>query len=156
MDIPARFDEIRDRMETSMSRVGREPGSVRLVAVSKTRTVAEIAKVVEAGATDIGENRVQEAESKMSKLQASPRWHLVGHLQKNKARKAVELFDVIWMPDDPRKPANVIVYLCRPVGGELRAGSDASEAAWFRLDELPGEIGFHNAERILARLPRRI
>lgn len=65
-----------------------------------------------------------------------------------------ELFDAVWVPDDPRKPANVLVYLCTPAGGVLRAGSDASEAAWFDLNDLPEEVGFENRERILDRLPR--
>lgn len=65
-----------------------------------------------------------------------------------------ELFDAVWIPDDPRKPANVLVYLCTPTGGELHAGSDAAEAAWFDLDDLPDEVGFGNRERILERLPR--
>ena len=64
------------------------------------------------------------------------------------------LFDLIFVPDDHRKPANVAVYLCRPVGGELRAGHDAAEARWFALDDLPDEIGFDNRARILSRLPR--
>lgn len=65
------------------------------------------------------------------------------------------LFDVIWCPDDARKPSNVIVWLCRPVGGVLSAASDAAEAAWFSLDDLPDPIGFENRERILRHLPRR-
>ena len=65
-----------------------------------------------------------------------------------------DLFDAVWIPDDPRKPANVLVYLCRPSGGKLQAGSDAAEAAWFDLEDLPEEVGFDNRERILARLPR--
>ncbi len=65
-----------------------------------------------------------------------------------------ELFDVVWVPDDPRKPANVIVYLARPIGGTLEAASDASEAAWFDLEKLPADVGFDNRERILERLPR--
>lgn len=69
--------------------------------------------------------------------------------------KIDRLFDVVWVPDDPRKPANVLVYLCTPVGGELRAASDAKAAAWFHLDDLPEPIGFGNAEAILSRLPRR-
>lgn len=72
------------------------------------------------------------------------------------------LFDVLWVPDDCRKPANVIVYLCRPLPGpepesepeRLVAGSDAEAVRWFELDGLPPEVGFGNAERILARLPR--
>lgn len=78
-------------------------------------------------------------------------------LEETGIRAEVErLFDVIWMPDDPRKPANVIVYLCRPVGGSLRAASDARAVDWFSLDALPANIGFGNADRILARLPRRV
>lgn len=68
--------------------------------------------------------------------------------------EVTRLFDAIWIPDDPRKPANVLVYLCRPIGGELRAGSDAKEAGWFDLDDLPEPIGFENQARILDRLPR--
>jgi 8-oxo-dGTP diphosphatase len=68
--------------------------------------------------------------------------------------EVTSLFDVIWIPDDPRKPANVLVYLCRVAGGELEAGSDATEAAWFHLDRLPDDVGFDNRERILSRLPR--
>ena len=66
------------------------------------------------------------------------------------------LHDVVYFPDDPRKPANVIVFLCRPVGGELKAGSDASEAAWFELDRLPEDIGFHNDTHILGPLRAKL
>lgn len=99
MDISARFEAIRDRMEKAVTRSGREPDSVRLIAVSKTRTVEEIAEAVEAGVMDVGENKVNEAETKKPALEASPRWHLIGHLQKNKAKRAVQLFDVIHSVD---------------------------------------------------------
>ena len=62
------------------------------------------------------------------------------------------LLDVLFIPDDPRKPANVTVFLCRAVGGELQPGSDALEAAWFELDALPSEMGFPQNRRILDRL----
>ncbi len=61
-----------------------------------------------------------------------------------------ELLDLVWVPDDPRKPANVAVFLCRPVGGTLRAGDDASDARWFALNELPHNLGFDN-EKILKK-----
>ena len=82
-----------------MERAGREASSVKLVAVTKARSVNEMAAAVKAGVTDVGENKVQEAEAKKPELQASARWHLVGHLQKNKAKKAVELFDLIHTVD---------------------------------------------------------
>lgn len=62
------------------------------------------------------------------------------------------LLDLLFVSDDPRKPANVAVYLCRATGGSLRPGAEESEAAWFRLDALPAEIGFDNYARILERL----
>jgi hypothetical protein len=102
MEIPSRLAAIRDRMESACRRAGRPPADVTLVAVTKTRTVEEVSSVVAAGVTDLGENRVQEAEEKLPALKAletrdgvTPRWHLVGHLQKNKVKKAVALFDRI-------------------------------------------------------------
>ncbi|MSR61867.1 MAG: NUDIX hydrolase [Planctomycetes bacterium] len=62
------------------------------------------------------------------------------------------LLDLLFVRDDPRKPANVAVYLCRAIGGALRPGDEETEAAWFRLDALPAEIGFDNYPRILERL----
>lgn len=62
------------------------------------------------------------------------------------------LLDLLFVCDDPRKPANVAVYLCRAVGGALRPGEEETEAAWFSLDGLPAEIGFQNYARILGRL----
>lgn len=66
--------------------------------------------------------------------------------------RVVRLLDLLFVPDDPRKPANVAVYLCAAEGGVLRAGTDASAADWFPLDDLPADIGFDNNRRILSRL----
>ncbi len=95
MDIPDRLEGIRDRMNEACRRAGRAPDSVRLVAVTKTRSIAEIRTAVEAGVTELGENRVQEAESKVPEIGSKVRWHLVGHLQKNKIKKALSLFEMI-------------------------------------------------------------
>lgn len=54
------------------------------------------------------------------------------------------LLDLVWVPDDPRKPANVAVFLCRPIGGTLCAGDDALDARWFALNDLPHNLGFNN------------
>jgi len=68
--------------------------------------------------------------------------------------RAEALLDLVFVPDDPRKPANLAVYLCRVVGGSLCPGDDALDAAWFELDHLPSEIGFENRRLVLDRLPQ--
>jgi pyridoxal phosphate enzyme (YggS family) len=77
-------------------RAGRWPNEVKIIAVSKTFDAATVQQAVDAGARDLGENRVQEAAPKTSVVKAEGlRWHLIGHLQSNKARLAVQTFDVI-------------------------------------------------------------
>jgi len=71
------------------------PDHVTLVAAGKTRTAAEVAEAIEAGITVVGHNYVQEAEAMIAELGDRARWHLIGHLQKNKAKKAVPVFDMI-------------------------------------------------------------
>jgi 8-oxo-dGTP diphosphatase len=66
--------------------------------------------------------------------------------------EAGALIDLVFVPDDPRKPANLAIFLCRVKGGVLCAGDDACEAQWFALDALPEDIGFDNRERILQPL----
>ena len=92
----ARLTAIQDRITAAAKSCGRTPEEVRLIAISKTHPASVIKRVIEFGAADIGENRVQEAEAKITELgRNAARWHLVGHLQANKARRAVNLFDVI-------------------------------------------------------------
>ena len=101
MDISARVAQVRGRIQAAAERSGRSPESVRLVVVSKYRTVEEIEEALRAGITDIGENRIQEAEQKQSLLAGrNIAWHLVGHLQGNKAKRAVRSFDWIHSLDD--------------------------------------------------------
>lgn len=91
-----RLERVHERMAEAASRANRQPGDVKLVAVSKTHPVEIIREAIAAGVTDLGENRVQEAEAKIPEVgRQAARWHLIGHLQSNKARRAVELFDVI-------------------------------------------------------------
>jgi len=82
------------RIAAAAARAGREPASVALVAVSKTVPAARVRAAIEAGLDVLGENRVQEAAGKIPEVGAGS-WHLVGPLQSNKARRAVELFDVV-------------------------------------------------------------
>ena len=69
--------------------------------------------------------------------------------------EVVELVDLLFVPAHPVKPANLAVYLCRPIGGSLRRGEDTLEAAWFDPSVLPADMGFENGPRILRWLERR-
>lgn len=92
----ARLARVRAQIEAAALKCGRSPQDVTLIAISKTHPASLVREVIELGATDIGENRVQEAEQKINEVgRYAARWHLVGHLQANKARRAVQLFDVI-------------------------------------------------------------
>src|ERR1043165_8553754 len=94
--LATRLAAIRARIVATAKSCRREADEVRLIAISKTHPASVIKRVIEFGALDIGENRVQEAEGKIADVgRHAARWHLVGHLQANKARRAVNLFDVI-------------------------------------------------------------
>lgn len=95
-ELPERLALIRRRIAACARTAQRAPEEVELIAVSKTHPVELLCEAMAAGVNSLGENRVQEAESKIVELgRDSVRWHLIGHLQANKARRAVQLFDVI-------------------------------------------------------------
>jgi PLP dependent protein len=100
-EIAMRAALVRARIDDAARRVGRDPTSVILVAVTKTQSVETIRAAAQAGILDIGENKVQEACAKYGALLDRPelRWHLIGHLQRNKARRAVETFSTIQSVD---------------------------------------------------------
>jgi pyridoxal phosphate enzyme (YggS family) len=92
-----------ERIYAAAERSGRNPDAITLVAAAKTRGPTQIRAAVEAGVRVIGENRVQEAEPKINELgDVGCAWHMVGHLQRNKAGKAVQLFDMIQSLDSRR------------------------------------------------------
>ena len=88
-----------ERIEKAARRTGRDSKEVKLVAVSKTVEVARIKEAIEAGVTILGENYVQEAQKKIEEIGKSVSWHFIGHLQSNKAKYAVRLFDMIHSVD---------------------------------------------------------
>jgi pyridoxal phosphate enzyme (YggS family) len=94
--VQARLQAVRDRIESACARAGRAPGSVRLVAVSKTFSAGAVRAVVEAGQRDFGENYAQEACDKISQLRAAGfdlTWHFIGPLQSNKTRAVAQSFE---------------------------------------------------------------
>ncbi len=97
MSIADNIAQVRERIAAAAARVGRDPHSITLMAVSKTVEPERIRQAIESGVRVLGENRVQEFESKFPRPddRRDAEWHLIGHLQSNKARKAVELFDAI-------------------------------------------------------------
>lgn len=90
-----RLLRVRDRIARAAERSGRNAEDVSLIAVSKTFDPPTIQQAVDAGARDLGENRIQEALTKVGQINGGVRWHLIGHLQSNKARQAIETFEVI-------------------------------------------------------------
>lgn len=97
----ARLGGVRERIARAASRAGRDPASILLVAVSKTFPAPEIRTAYALGQIDFGENKVQEALAKAGGTSDLPiRWHLLGHLQSNKVRKAASLFNTIHSVDD--------------------------------------------------------
>jgi pyridoxal phosphate enzyme (YggS family) len=127
-------------MARAADRAGRKAEDITLIAVSKTFDPATVQRAVEAGVRHLGENRVQEASSKIPQVHGQGlRWHLIGHLQSNKARSAVSLFDVIHTVDSPRLATRLndlageagrrpVVLAQVDLGGEpAKSGAEPSE-----------------------------
>lgn len=146
-DIRANVERVRERIARAAERAGRRADDVLLIAVSKTVEVERIRRAVAAGVPALGENRVQEARDKIEALGRPVPWHLIGHLQTNKARDAVVLFDVIHSLDrlevarecdrragqrGRRVPALVQVN----VAGEVSKGGFAPDAVAQALDDM--------------------
>lgn len=114
-----RYAEIQRRVASACVRAGRDPSSVGLVAVSKTHGPDAVAEAAAAGIRIFGENKVQEARAKIPLCPGHVFWHLVGHLQSNKAHTACELFDVIHSVDSI-KLLQVIDRACDELGKTMK------------------------------------
>jgi pyridoxal phosphate enzyme (YggS family) len=139
--IADRVAAVRERIARAAERAARAPEGVTLVAVSKTFPAEAVRAAFDAGVRHFGENRVQEAAPKIAALQVlrgeGLRWHLVGHLQSNKARKAATLFDVIQSVDSAelaRRLDRVVSETERPVRALVQVDL-AGEATKFGLPE---------------------
>lgn len=102
MDVAANLAAIQDRIAKACERAGREPAEVEIVAVTKGHGPERVREALEAGLRLFGENRVQEAKAKIPLCPGQAEWHLIGHLQTNKARDAVRLFQMIHSVDSLR------------------------------------------------------
>jgi len=146
---------ILERIARAAGRAGRDPGTVEIVAVTKTVPAERIREAIAAGFTTLGENRVQERQAKVSEIDAvstwpageQPCWHLIGPLQSNKARRAVELFDVIETVDSP-----ALAERLDRIVAELRPGSRLPIMLQVNVDADAAKAGFEvpDLERELA------
>ncbi len=138
---------VKERMAAAAERSGRSPDSIKLVTVTKGRSIPEIQSLLAAGATDIGENRIQEAQQKYDPIRdflaASNTqkcdWHLIGHLQRNKVKSALEIFTLIHSVDSLRLLAEIarraealkqqtdILIQINTTGEESKFGLDAED-----------------------------
>jgi pyridoxal phosphate enzyme (YggS family) len=101
--LPQRLAAVRERIEAACGRAGRAAEEVAIVAVTKTHPTAAVEAALAAGLRDVGENRVQELEDKVGEVgREAARWHLIGSLQRNKARRALGLFDLLHSLDSLR------------------------------------------------------
>ena len=113
-DIAVNLRAVRQRVDQAAERSGRDPSAVELLVVTKTWPPEVIIEVLEAGHQLLGENKLQEAGAKIPELHASARWHFIGHLQRNKVRKALALFEAIHSVDSLR-----LAHHLDRVAGEL-------------------------------------
>ena len=95
VSIAENYNKLNARIKQAAEAAGRDPGTIEIVAVSKTVPVERIARALDCGIKIIGENRVQEAKQKYAVLGAKAEWHMVGHLQTNKVRDALTIFSLI-------------------------------------------------------------
>jgi pyridoxal phosphate enzyme (YggS family) len=151
-DIRTNLERVRERIARAAERAGRRAENVLLVGVSKTVDVPRIRAAVAAGLGALGENRVQEARDKIAEIGRPVAWHLIGHLQTNKVRDALELFDVIHSVDridlarelDRRgraKGRTVDVLVQVNMGGELSKGGWPPEAVETAVDAVAALAG---------------
>jgi pyridoxal phosphate enzyme (YggS family) len=124
------------RIEAACARSGREPGEVTLLAISKTVPPDRLRDAVAAGLDRLGENRVQEAMTKAPEVPGA-NWHLVGPLQGNKVRKAIEVFDSIQSVDSV-----VLAERLDRLAGELRPGTRYPVLLQVNVDDDPAKAGF--------------
>jgi pyridoxal phosphate enzyme (YggS family) len=146
-EVAERLAEVRERIAAAARRVGRRPEEIALVGVAKRQPAESVVAAVRAGLLDVGENYVQEAAAKRAAVEAAlagagvplPRWHLIGRLQRNKARQAVRGFDVVQTLDRAElgaalearcaaEPRRLRVLLQVDVSGEPQKGGVAPDA----------------------------
>ena len=151
-DICENWERVKERVAEAAIRCGRAPEDILTVAVTKTVPVSRIRAAVGAGVTDIGENRVQEAWQKFQELGRIATWHLVGHLQTNKVKRALQIFDVIQSVDS--------LHLARELNRRCeQMGRDVEVLVEVKTSDEPTKYGIApemtaDLVRAIAEMPR--
>jgi pyridoxal phosphate enzyme (YggS family) len=146
MDLTANINQIRERITRACERAGRSPDSVALLAVSKGQPPEAVRAAADAGLTLFGENKIQEGKAKIPLCPGKLRWHMIGHLQTNKSRDAVEFFEMIESVDS--------LHLAEEIN--KRAEQSAKTMRILLEANLAGEASKfgYKADQLLAELPQ--
>ena len=151
------FDEIlsdvRTRIAAACARVGRNPADVEIIAVTKTHGPEVVREAWDAGLMIVGENKVQEARWKKAESLSGPAWHLIGHLQSNKVRMALEIFDFIHSVDSA-KLADRMNCVADEIGASPRILLEVNVSGEKSKSGLPPQFVRPTIEHILEACPR--
>ena len=148
VDVAANYRKVVERIQEAAARRGRDPRGIKLLAASKSQSVDKIQAAIEAGIRLFGENYVQEAQGKRAAIRESVEWHMIGHLQRNKVKTALDLFEMIQSLDslelareldkEGKKRGRVVrAFVEVNLGGEETKSGIARE----KIAALMGEIG---------------
>lgn len=155
-EIATRYEQVRERMAQAARRAGRDPSTVRLVVVTKAQPLERVQAVVAAGAEDLGENYPEEAVPKMEALaRYDLRWHMIGHLQRRKARLVVERFDYFHALDSLRLALRLERLAAEqgrrlPVLLQFNVSGEATKHGWPAWEESQWAALLPEVERVLA------
>jgi PLP dependent protein len=144
MNLQANIEAIQAKIATAAQRAGREPSDIELIAVSKKVLPELIEEAVAAGQTLFGENKIQEAKAKIPQISSRARWHMIGHVQSNKARDAVAMFEMIHSVDSVKLAAELDKWAERAgktqkILLEVNVSGEASKFG-MKPEDLPGAL----------------
>jgi pyridoxal phosphate enzyme (YggS family) len=165
VDVAANYRKVVERIQEAAARCGRDPQQIKLLAASKSQSVAQIRAAIEAGIRLFGENYVQEARAKRAAIQEAVEWHMIGHLQRNKVKATLDLFDLIESLDSvelakeldkegKKKERVVRAFVEVNVGGEETKSGIAKEKVPALIEEV-GRLSYIRIEGLMAVPPFR-
>ena len=165
VDIAANCRKVLDRINEAAAKCGRDPSRIRLLAASKSQNAFQVRAAIEAGIRLFGENYVQEAKAKREKIRDPVEWHMIGHLQRNKVKIALELFDLIESLDSvelareldkegKKKGKAVRAFVEVNLGGEGSKSGIVKEKVGSLLQEV-GELSYLKVEGLMVIPPFR-